>query len=334
MEDNHKVSQMIEQEQSAPSLPKMRWYNFIIYVHLFACALTFLIMGIANLTTGNTQGNALFVTYNIIGVLMICFSIYGMIARQMLARFKRHAVVCLQVFYIGYVAILLLQLILDLSSGFTGAVIISFVALFICIEVFIVVFNHFYFGKRKFLFTGSPMTYTLLEIETEEQYRKEHPYIYGDYKGSDGWFAFLIYFLLFANAVELLAVGIFFIVLLCNGQINISAWVDNNFVSLSYAIIDYKLVIVFAIVILLLAAFMIITRFLLSSFKKAGVICLHCCFCINAAVATIQLIMTIIASVRVGENLVDFFTVVECVYCISVTIANFIYFKRRKDFFD
>ncbi|MDE7406006.1 MAG: hypothetical protein K2M89_03950 [Clostridiales bacterium] len=337
MEDNPTISQRVEQKVFEYSLPKMKWYYFTIYFYLFLCSLLLLIMGIVMLSTDNTQVTALLVFYKIFGALTICFSIFGIVVRQMLARFRCHATVCLRIFYLYYTSIMLLTLILDISMGDINAITLLLSLHAICFNVFAIVFGYFYFKKRKFLFTGSPQTYTMLEIETEEKYRQKHPYVYGKYIGSDGWFAFLIYFWLFAIAGTLfiLALVMLLIVFLSGVRNSIGAGISEYFALFAVGNIDYEFALTFATVLLLLSAFFIAVRFLLSSFKKAGVICLHCSFCAIAVLSTLQLTVLIITAaggVQVGGTI--FWTIIEWLYCVLSTVGSFIYFKRRKDFFD
>lgn len=88
--------------------------------------------------------------------------------------------------------------------------------------------------------------------------------------------------------------------------------------------------IVYGILLLVLAIFMIVTRFQLSGLKKNGPKMIVALYGLNIAIA---IIYAILISCTTDYMAFDASTVSQCVFPIVMAIVNKVYFDRRKDIF-
>lgn len=157
----------------------------------------------------------------------------------------------------------------------------------------------------------------------------QQPYVqpYPDpYNGHPmGWYKFLIYFALFAGAFLNVCSSILYL----TGNIYTTSDVDPRAVYYLYPglqVVD----IIYGVLLLAVAAFMIVTRFQLSGMKKNGPKMVIALYIINIAFAVIY----VIAISCITEYFVwDATTIGQCVIPIVMAIVNKVYFDRRKDLF-
>lgn len=140
-----------------------------------------------------------------------------------------------------------------------------------------------------------------------------------------GWYKFLIYFALFAGAFF----NVCYAVLYMTGSIYETEQIDPLTVYSLYP--GVKAVdIVYGILLLVLAVFMIVTRFQLSGLKKNGPKMIVALYGLNIAIA---IIYAILISCTTDYMAFDASTVGQCVIPIVMAIVNKVYFDRRKDIF-
>lgn len=140
-----------------------------------------------------------------------------------------------------------------------------------------------------------------------------------------GWYKFLIYFALFAGAFF----NVCYAVLYMTGSIYETEQIDPLTVYSLYP--GVKAVdIVYGILLLVLAAFMIVTRFQLSGLKKNGPKMVVALYGLNIAIA---IIYAILISCTTDYMAFDASTVGQCVIPVVMAIVNKVYFDRRKDIF-
>lgn len=140
-----------------------------------------------------------------------------------------------------------------------------------------------------------------------------------------GWYKFLIYFALFAGAFF----NVCYAVLYMTGSIYETEQIDPLTV---YSLFPgVKAVdIVYGILLLVLAVFMIVTRFQLSELKKNGPKMIVALYGLNIAIA---IIYAILISCTTDYMAFDASTVGQCVIPVVMAIVNKVYFDRRKDIF-
>lgn len=140
-----------------------------------------------------------------------------------------------------------------------------------------------------------------------------------------GWYKFLIYFALFAGAFFNLC----YAVLYMTGKIYETEQVDPLAVYSLYP--GVKAVdIVYGILLLVLAVFMIVTRFQLSGLKKNGPKMIVGLYGLNIAIA---IIYAVLISCTTNYMAFDTSIVGQCVISIAMAVVNKVYFDRRKDIF-
>lgn len=140
------------------------------------------------------------------------------------------------------------------------------------------------------------------------------------------WFKFLIWFSLFFGALLNLGEGI----MALTGGHYAMAGGDPAFIYDYYGNGLRACDMLYGIVIIVLAAFMVYTRFRLSRFRKNGPTCLYVVY---AAVAACSLIYILLASAVVGESLLDSSTVTSIVTSCIMIAVNVTYFNKRKHMF-
>ena len=140
-----------------------------------------------------------------------------------------------------------------------------------------------------------------------------------------GWYKFLIYFALFAGAFF----NVCYAILYMTGSIYETEQIDPLTVYSLYP--GVKAVdIVYGILLLVLAVFMIVTRFQLSGLKKNGPKMIVALYGLNIAIA---IIYAILISCTTDYMAFDASTVGQCILPIVMIIVNKVYFDRRKDIF-
>lgn len=140
------------------------------------------------------------------------------------------------------------------------------------------------------------------------------------------WFKFLIWFSLFFGALLNLVEGV---MALTGGHYTMAGG-DSEFIYDYYGNGLRVCDILYGLVIIGLAVFMIYTRFRLSGFRKNGPACLYIVY---GGVAVCSLIYILLASAVVGENLLDANTVTSIVTSGVMIAVNVAYFNKRKHMF-
>lgn len=159
-----------------------------------------------------------------------------------------------------------------------------------------------------------------------QQPNQQYPQYPDKFNGHQmGWYKFLIYFALFAGAFF----NVCYAVLYMTGSIYETEQIDPLTVYSLYP--GVKAVdIVYGILLLILAVFMIVTRFQLSGLKKNGPKMIVALYGLNIAIA---IIYAILISCTTDYMAFDASTVGQCVIPVVMAIVNKVYFDRRKDIF-
>ena len=145
------------------------------------------------------------------------------------------------------------------------------------------------------------------------------------------WYKFLIYFALFAGAVVNAINAIRFFTGLVNGSSADAQWLYAFFPS--WKTVD----IVVGLLLLVLAAFSIFTRFRLSGYYKNGPLCLYLTYGLSALSNIVYLIGVALVISGTGISLTDLDiipTVTSIVVSIVMVVINVVYFNKRKQLFN
>lgn len=140
-----------------------------------------------------------------------------------------------------------------------------------------------------------------------------------------GWYKFLIYFALFAGAFF----NVCYAVLYMTGKIYETQNVDPMAVYYLYPNVK-PVDIVYGILLIALAVFMVITRFQLSGLKKNGPKMIVALYGINIAMV---IVYSIAISCTTDYMAFNASTIGQCVIPIVMAVVNKVYFDRRKDIF-
>ena len=155
---------------------------------------------------------------------------------------------------------------------------------------------------------------------------QQYPQYPDKYNGHPmGWYKFLIYFALFAGAFF----NVCSAVLYMTGKIYETQNIDP--LAVYYLYPNVKPVdIVYGILLIALAVFMVITRFQLSGLKKNGPKMIVALYGINIAMV---IIYSIAISCTTNYMAFNASTIGQCVIPIVMAVVNKVYFDRRKDIF-
>ncbi|MGN1306156.1 MAG: zinc ribbon domain-containing protein [Faecousia sp.] len=145
------------------------------------------------------------------------------------------------------------------------------------------------------------------------------------------WYKFLIYFALFASAVVNAINAIRFFTGLVNGSSADAQWLYAIFPS--WKTVD----IIVGLLLLVLAAFSIFTRFRLSGYYKNGPLCLYLTYGLSALSNIVYLLGVALVISGTGISLTDLDivpTVTSIVVSIVMIVINVLYFNKRKQLFN
>lgn len=157
---------------------------------------------------------------------------------------------------------------------------------------------------------------------------QQYPQYVDPYNGHPmNWYKFLIYFALFAGAFF----NVSYAVLYMTGKIYETQNVDPMAVYYLYPNVK-PVDIVYGILLIALAVFMVITRFQLSGLKKNGPKMIVALYGINIAMV-IVLVYSIAISCTTDYMAFNASTIGQCVIPIVMAVVNKVYFDRRKDIF-
>lgn len=145
------------------------------------------------------------------------------------------------------------------------------------------------------------------------------------------WYKFLIYFALFAGAVVNAVNAIRFLTGLVNGSSAEAQWL--------YAIFPgWKTVdIIVGLLLLVLVAFSIYTRFRLSGYYKNGPLCLYLTYGLAALSNIVYLLGVALVISGTGISMTDLEivpTIVSIIVSIVMIVINVVYFNKRKQLFN
>lgn len=169
----------------------------------------------------------------------------------------------------------------------------------------------------------SQQNYSANNSSTQQQYNQQQYAQQQQYNGYPmNWYKFLIYFALFASCVLNLISGI---VILTGGHY-------GGYASMVYAYFGglKALDIIIGILIILLAAFAIVTRFSLAKLQASGPKYLYILY-IGSFV--VNIIYAIAVGAITGINVFDTSIIIQLIVCVVMVIVNHIYFSKRKSLF-
>lgn len=159
-----------------------------------------------------------------------------------------------------------------------------------------------------------------------QQPYQQYPQYVDPYNGHPmNWYKFLIYFALFAGAFF----NVCYAVLYMTGKIYETQNVDPMAVYYLYPNVK-PVDIVYGILLIALAVFMVITRFQLSGLKKNGPKMIVALYGINIAMV---IVYSIAISCTTDYMAFNASTIGQCVIPIVMAVVNKVYFDRRKDIF-
>lgn len=143
---------------------------------------------------------------------------------------------------------------------------------------------------------------------------------------SMGWYKFIIYFQLWAAMVVGIGNGIMYLTGMIYYTMRTSPEFIYNYWGMSLKIAD----VVYGVVLLLLAAFAVVTRQMLAKFKKSGPMLYYIYLILQLCVSLLYVIITCIIAQTVA---IEPSSVSSIVISITMIIVNVIYFKKRKHLF-
>lgn len=159
-----------------------------------------------------------------------------------------------------------------------------------------------------------------------QQPYQQYPQYVDPYNGHPmNWYKFLIYFALFAGAFF----NVSYAVLYMTGKIYETQNVDSMTVYYLYPNVK-PVDIVYGILLIALAVFMVMTRFQLSGLKKNGPKMIVALYGINIAMV---IVYSIAISCTTDYMAFNASTIGQCVIPIVMAVVNKVYFDRRKDIF-
>ena len=146
--------------EEKPSAHSMWWHKFLIYVALFAGALYNLYAAIQYLT-GSVYGFELYLENPVLklldfayGAVLTGMAFWGLYTRSRLARYKRNGPACLTALYVLSIVLpVFYQIVFSMNApNLEGHFYID--RAFLIVTVAFIIFNFFYYKKRKELFVN------------------------------------------------------------------------------------------------------------------------------------------------------------------------------------